>query len=117
MEFTYFRQIPKIQSKLIAGIGSVIRPDALRLPFSYIVGMDRTNREKKHSLTGGFVLKGFQETDFNLNLKAAIGLAYRSKTKNEPIRIVLEYYTGNLPYSQYEQQKIDWLGLGLYFNI
>lgn len=117
LEFTYFKQLPKIHSKLVAGVGSVIRPNALRLPFSYIVGIDRTNRVKKRSLTGGFVVKGFQETNFNLNLKAAVGLAYRSETKNEPVRIVLEYYTGHLPYSQYEQQKIDWLGLGLYFNI
>ncbi len=86
-------------------------------PFHTLLEWIEPTAKKKHSLTGGFVLKGFQETDFNLNLKAAIGLAYRSKTKNEPIRIVLEYYTGHLPYSQYEQQKIDWLGLGLYFNI
>ncbi len=64
LEFTYFRQIPKIQSKLIAGIGSVIRPDALRLPFSYIVGMDRTNREKKTQFNRRFCAKRFSGNRF-----------------------------------------------------
>ena len=117
LELTYIRQLPQLKSKVFAGVGGVIRPDALRKPFSYIVGMDRANQDKKHSLTGGFVIKGFQETDFNLNLKAGVGMAYRSDSKKEPIRIILEYCTGHLPYSQFEQQKIEWLGLGLYFNI
>jgi len=119
LEFTYFRQLPKSYGQLIIGAGAVIRPNALRLPFSYTVGVDRLleNQDRKWSFTSGFVVKGFQETNFNLNLKAGAGIAYHRPAKKEPVRIIAEYYTGHLPYSQFEQQKTEWLGVGLYFTI
>ncbi len=119
LELTYFRQLPTIKAKLITGVGAVVRPDAIRLPFSYLIGIDNflQQKDRKWSSTSGVVIKGFQETNFDLNLKAGTGIAYKSDAKTEPIRIILEYYTGHLPYSQFEQEKIQWLGLGLYFNI
>jgi len=119
LEFTYFRQLPQIRAQLITGIGAVIRPNATRLPFSYIFGVDNflQQEDRKWSFTSGLVFKGFQETNFDLNVKAGGGIAYRSDAKKEPIRIVLEYYAGHLPYSQFEQEKMEWLGLGLYFNL
>lgn len=119
LEFAYFHNLGINNARIVAGIGSVIRPYAKRLPFSYILGMENLSipSDNKWGLTGGWIIKGFQETDFNLNFKGAIGVGYKSDSKEELIRLVLEYYTGHLPYSQFEKSKIQWLGLGLYFNI
>ena len=119
IEFTYFYQLIENKLNTVIGLGSVIRPNALRLPFSYTLGLDYTaiKLSKNWGLTSGFVFKGFQETNFNLNVKASAGIAYQNQAKKQPIRIVIEYYTGHLPYSQFEQNKIEWFGLGLYFNI
>lgn len=119
MEFTFFRKLENSNTRLMAGVGSVIRPDAIRLPFSYIIGIEGLNHpfNDRWGLTSGVIIKGFQETKFNLNIKAATGISYQAPSKLNPIRIVIEYYTGHLPYSQLEKQKIQWLGLGLYFDI
>ena len=119
LEFTYFHNLGINNARIVAGVGSVIRPNAKRLPFSYLIGMENLSvpNDKKWGLTGGWIVKGFQETDFNLNFKIAAGVSYKSELKEDLIRLVLEYYAGHLPYSQFEQDKTQWIGLGLYFNL
>ena len=118
LEFTYFRELNN-HIRTYGGIGSVIRPNSLRLPFSYHLGFDANIKGagKKWGWTFGAFSKGHQETDFSPSLKAAAGRAFYAFKKVEPIRIVLEYYTGHLPYSQFEEERIEWLGLGLYFYL
>lgn len=119
LEFAFFHQLNNSTAELVAGVGSVIRPNALRLPFSYLIGIDHVNVSLNNnwSFTNGILLKGFQETDFDLNLKVATGFSYLPEHRKSPVRLLVEYYTGHLPYSQYEDQKTEWLGLGLYFTI
>lgn len=102
-----------------AGIGSVIRPDSPRAPFSYMAGtqLNWIKAMNHWGWTAGINVKGHQETDFNPNTKIAVGPAYFTDSKKEPIRLVLEYYMGHLPYSQFETQKVSWFGAGVYFYI
>jgi hypothetical protein len=119
LDINYFKQLnPHV--RLYLGAGSVVRPNSLRLPFSFQAGShynSKTAEESGWGWTSGFFLKNFQETDFTPNLKLGVGPAYYLSSKAEPVRIIIEYYTGYLPYSQYENSRIEWLGMGLYFYL
>lgn len=101
------------------GVGTVIRPNALRLPFSFHLGYNQElfKKENGWGLTYGAFLKGMQEHGFTPALKLGVGPAFYPNNKKEPLRIIFEYYKGNLPYSQYEFNKTEWLGLGVYFYL
>jgi len=118
LEFTYFRNMAK-NIRLYGGLGAVVRPNSKRLPLSYHLGGHKNWKAegKRWGWSMGYMLKGFQETDFNPNHKIGFGPAFFADSKREPMRIVLEYYTGHLPYSQFEPNRIEWLGLGLYFYL
>lgn len=116
LDFTYFRNI-NADTRYSAGIGYVIRPNSPRKPFSSWASITH-NRfgQSKFGLTTGANWKAFEETDFKANIKIALGLAYQTGNP-EPLRLVLEYFNGNMPYSQFEQSDLSYLGLGLYFYI
>lgn len=118
LDFTYFKKFRKEHS-WYAGLGSIIRSESSGAGFSYMSGLQLNwSKEKNHwGWTAGLNVKGQQQTDFNPNLKVAAGPAYFTDSKNEPIRLVLEYYLGHLPYSQFETQKVSWFGAGIYFNL
>lgn len=117
-DVAYFKTL-RDKHRLYASVGSVIRPQSLRLPFMFMAG-GQSNWKKDNNnwgWTAGLNLKAHQETDFYPNIKVAAGPAYFSTNKDEPIRVVLEYYMGHLPYSQYEIQRVYWFGAGVYFYI
>ncbi|MEQ8909657.1 MAG: DUF1207 domain-containing protein [Vicingaceae bacterium] len=118
LEISFFYLLDE-NIRLNAGLGSVVRPDALRLPFSFHLGANHNQwtKPKGWGLSYGWLLKGMQENDFTPGIKLGIGLAYFTAHKKEPLRILLEYYTGHLPYSQFEKGRIEWLGLGMYFYL
>ncbi len=100
-----------------ATVGSVIRPNAKRKALSSNLFFENSLfKTSNWGFTYGGLLKVVQETDFNPNIKLAAGLAYK-RDEYQPLRIVFEYYKGQLPYSQYEKNEIEWLGMGMYFYI
>lgn len=117
-DFTYFKTINN-KHRWYTGAGSIIRPQSLRLPFMFMAGSQSNWKKegKNWGWTAGFNVKSHQETEFFPNLKVAAGPAYFTDTKAEPIRVVLEYYMGHIPYSQFEVQRVYWLGAGLYLYI
>lgn len=118
IDFTYYRNL-RPNWRVYAGLGSVVRPNIKRRPFSYQIGSQREflKEKKQFALSCGINLQGFQETSFTPNVKTAFGVAYIQEDNEEPIRLLLEFYSGHLPYSQKEKETIDWLGIGLYFYI
>lgn len=118
IDFTYFKKMED-HFTLYGGIGSVTRLYSLRLPLSVFVGGQKDFKKEGKNWAWTFCgnFKSFQETQFNPNLKLAIGRAYFTKAKPEPVRLVLEYYNGHLPYSQYERIRTEWLGAGIYFYL
>jgi hypothetical protein len=118
LDFTYFRDINE-KYKYYVGVGSVIRPESTRLPFSYMFGGESNWKKaaNKWGWTAGLNVKGHQTTDFNPNIKIAAGPAFFTDSKQNPIRVVIEYYNGHIPYSQYESEKVSWIGAGIYFYI
>ncbi|NQV36870.1 MAG: DUF1207 domain-containing protein [Candidatus Marinimicrobia bacterium] len=63
----------------------------------------------------GTDIKIFQQNDFQPNFKLGVGLEF-GRTKAKPLRLMLEYYNGHLPYSTLEYQKVQLFGAGLYFD-
>ena len=63
----------------------------------------------------GADLRLLAQTDYTPNLKAAVGVEV-GKEENRPIALLIEFYTGKLPYSVYEHRRTAWVGLGLVFN-
>ncbi|MCK4579517.1 MAG: hypothetical protein KAU50_12065 [Candidatus Marinimicrobia bacterium] len=49
------------------------------------------------------------------NIKLVLDLEV-SRSRANPLRIILEYYNGHLPYSTLEHQQVRLIGMGLYFN-
>ncbi len=99
------------------GIGVGLRPFGERKPLSLQGGIffkDHKATSKNIRMIAGLDMKLFQQTDFVPNLKMAWGYEFGNITN--AISIVLEGYTGKLPYSPLEQENITWGGLGMYFK-
>jgi len=66
-------------------------------------------------LIGGFDLKIYEQNNFTPNWKVGIGIEI-GQNKTNSIKMLLEYYNGNLPYSTLEPEKVQLFGMGFYFN-
>ncbi|MEO1257824.1 MAG: DUF1207 domain-containing protein [Bacteroidota bacterium] len=116
LDFTW--SFIKNVTRYYAGLGMVVRPETIRKRFSSQFG---SQLEKPLStkwplgITAGFDLKILEQHDFNPSVKAAFGLRIGQSDKM-PLRIVAEYYRGNLPYSPFEFMRVQWIGAGLYFS-
>ncbi len=64
---------------------------------------------------GGIDTKYLEEYHYRPNLNAVFGIEM-GKPENQPLRLVLQYYNGHLPYSLYEFVTVQWLGLSMSFN-
>lgn len=110
--------MPKEGIKAAAGFGYVVRFPANRKPLSGYSSWehDILRAEKNWGLTYAANLKVKEETDFQPGCKFMGGIHIKREYA-PPVRFLFEYYNGHLPYSQFEQEKVEWYGLGLYFSI
>lgn len=67
-------------------------------------------------LVGGADFKSFEELGWNVNGNIAGGLEWYSPQATRRIRLLLNYYRGFNPYGQFFSQKIETIGVGLYFQ-
>lgn len=98
-----------------AGLGYVLNSPWGREPLKVQAGlMFRTaiRPGSKFNYIAGLDLQLLQETAWSLNthLGAGIEIAYR---KSRTFQIMLQYYTGNIPYSQYTHLKVQYVGAAL----
>jgi len=101
-----------------AGVGMVIRPKTVRRRFSAQAGSyfsKSLNLADNIRWVGGADFKIMAQNDFHTNSKLATGAEFGKRWKN-PVRILLEYYTGHLPYSVFEYRYVQWVGIGLYMD-
>jgi hypothetical protein len=117
LDLTWYFDRPLIG--LYAGAGAVVRPETIRRRFCLQAGslLDKPLKDGKLpvGLVSGFDLKILQEDDFNPRLKTAAGVRFGAPD-GRPVRLMIEFYRGNLPYSPYEFKRVQWLGLGLHFS-
>jgi hypothetical protein len=67
-------------------------------------------------LVGGADFKAFEELAWNVNGNIVGGLEWYSPQATRRVRLLLIYYRGFNPYGQFFSQKIETVGIGLYFQ-
>ena len=67
-------------------------------------------------LVGGADFKSFEELGWNVNGNVLGGLEWYSPQATRRVRLLLNYYRGFNPYGQFFSQKIETIGIGLYFQ-
>lgn len=100
------------------GAGMVVRPETIRKRFSAQAGFFyEKGIPSKWPLGffGGADLKLMAEHDFNPGLKVGAGLRV-GEPRGHPVRFMIEFFRGNLPYSPLESSEVAWLGMGVYFS-
>jgi len=102
--------------KSYAGIGSVITPATVRKRMVYQLGAYVSDFPPTllRPFVFGFDVKYLQQNNYRPMLKYGTGIKIK---KENPIYLMLEYYTGNLPYSRYESEvSTSWVGVSIYFE-
>jgi len=121
LDVTYSRDVAKLDGLryyLNAGYG-LRKPDERR-KISAQLGMyyrktdPATGRAKFARPITGIDLKLWQQNEFRpgIHFGAGVELGRSAST----LTFMLESYTGFRPYSQYESQQVQWVGLGMYLN-
>ncbi len=59
--------------------------------------------------------KIWQQNDYIPGINSAIGIAFKGE-KNRRLYMVLHYFQGRSPFSQYQFTYVNWLGVGAYFS-
>ncbi|GAB3749819.1 hypothetical protein GCM10028817_10310 [Spirosoma pomorum] len=101
--------------RLYGGIGIGLRKSEERKRFSAQLGaFYKKPSSRAARLVGGVDMKFWQETNFKPGIHAGIGVEV-GRTQNN-LTFLLEGYSGFRPYSQFESQHTNWLGVGIYLN-
>ncbi|MHC1703841.1 MAG: DUF1207 domain-containing protein [Tenuifilaceae bacterium] len=115
LDLTYLRL--KGENYWYAGLGEIYTKYVFRERFSlHGGGYIRFGNPKPLNLFASINLKVFAENSFNPDIRSAFGLSINRKS--EPlIRIWLEYYSGQLPYSTLDYGRVNWIGLAMWINV
>ena len=120
MDFTYSWQKPLWRYYVGAGTG--IRPsfkqdeERKRLAFQAGVLFKKAMPHKQNTKwLAGVDIRSLQQTDFEPGMKFGAGIQVGEESRN-PFNFLVEFYTGHLPYSKFEDQTVQWIGAGFYFN-
>ncbi|MEM6265113.1 MAG: DUF1207 domain-containing protein [Bacteroidota bacterium] len=96
-----------------------VRPSTIRKRLLLQAGFTfekRWTNSRYFAWIGGMDVKSWHQNDFYPNTKAAVGLQFGQQGKT-PVRILLEGYNGHMPYSVFENRRVGWIGMGMYFDV
>jgi Protein of unknown function (DUF1207) len=94
------------------GTGCVISPDPARERLSFQGGLELYYPiSKMNSVYSSMFITSMQETSFSPSAKMSLGIDIK-----KDLKILIEYYEGNLPYSAFETIHIGYFGVGLYLS-
>ncbi len=116
--------------RVYGGAGIVLRDPDERKPISGQLGFFYRNPSQRAvRFIGGVDIKVWQQTNFQPGIKAGAGFELgraglrsaasgraASGHSGNPFTLIVEGYSGFRPYSLYESQTVNWLGVGLYLN-
>jgi len=96
-----------------AGIGEIYTQFAFRKRLSFNGGgLYNFRSSKPGNLFTSFNIKVFAENNFIPDIRTAIGFSFNRRS--EPVlRLWLEYYSGQLPYSTLDYGRVNWIGLAM----
>jgi hypothetical protein len=100
-----------------AGIGEIYTKYVFRERFSLVGGgLLNFAENKPFNLFASINVKLLAENDFVPDLRTAFGASFNRKSESQ-IRIWLEYYNGQLPYSTLDYGRVNWIGLALLISL
>ena len=100
------------------GTGVVIRAYRYRAPMVFFGGAEYVtpvNKKGNIRFYGGFYADAKQELNYNPAINVGAGFQFGSPGR-QPVKILLTYFYGPLPFSIFEGLNIQWAGIGIYFN-
>jgi hypothetical protein len=114
IDLTYLRKFGN--SFFYAGTGYIYTINVFRERLSFQGGgLLNFGKPGSVNLFTGMDLKLLAENDFKPDIKTAIGVSFNRRSESL-IRIWLEYYSGQLPYSTIEYGRVNWFGMALRLN-
>ncbi len=78
-------------------------------------GLFNFSSSKPINLFTSINLKAFAENNFAPDIRTAVGISFNRSTESM-VKIWLEYYNGQLPYSTLDFGRVNWLGLAMWVN-
>ena len=121
LDVTYSRDAVKLAGlRYYVNLGYGLRKPAERAKVSAQLGLfyrkadPAEGRAKAIRPVAGIDVKFWQQTDFRPGIHFGAGIEVGRSANN--ITFLLESYTGFRPYSQYENQQVQWFGIGMYLN-
>jgi len=105
-------------SRYYYGLGYNISPNTIRKRISLQLGYYLNKDLKFKNGLGyfyGIDVKSFEQNKYRPGIKLGAGLEI-GRHKSNPVRLIIEYYKGHMPYSIFEYKQVRSLGLGLYLN-
>jgi hypothetical protein len=115
LDLTYLRL--KENNYWFFGLGEIYTPYAFRKRFSlHTGGLMNFKKTKSTNLFTSVNIKLLEQNNYSPDLRAAFGISINRKTESL-VRICMEYYTGQLPYSTLKYGRVNWLGLAVWINL
>jgi len=100
------------------GAGVVVRAAQYKKPLVFTGGLDyllSLNKKGTAKFYVGFYADSKQDHGFTPAINIGTGVQL-GKPDRRPIKILVTYFHGPLPYSVYEGRSVQWLGAGIYIN-
>lgn len=116
VDFTAAYQISNF--RIYLGIGATFRANTARRPMVFTYGLEyllALNQKESTHFYAGFYADSKEELGYSPAVNAGLGVQL-GKPDRRPIKFLITYYYGPLPYSVFYGNQIQWLGIGLYIN-
>ena len=117
LDLTLYKKFQSINLYGVAGYN--VSPNTVRKRLLIQVGGDwiqPLSANPELALVAGMDMKLYEHHDFVPNIRIGTGIEFARSTQT-PVKILLSYYQGQLPYSTLEYQKVRLLGLSLMFDL
>ncbi|TAL80400.1 MAG: DUF1207 domain-containing protein [Bacteroidetes bacterium] len=100
-----------------AGLGEIYTKYVFRKRLSFQGGgLLNFGKSKPVNLFTTLNVKLLAENIFDPDIRTAFGVSFNRECESM-IRIWMEYYTGQLPYSTLKYGRVNWLGLAMWINL
>ncbi|NQV41929.1 MAG: DUF1207 domain-containing protein [Candidatus Marinimicrobia bacterium] len=116
LDLTWYKKLTGLNLYGVAGYN--VSPNTVRKRLLLQFGGDWIHLLPKNpglALLAGVDIKLYEHYDYVPNIRIGAGVEFARGTPT-PVKILLNYYQGQLPYSTLENQKVRLIGLGLIFD-
>ena len=117
-QISFTRAIQYAKTRWYYGAGLNISPNTVRKRTLLQTGVEYQvpwqGSKTVEFICGGDV-KFYEQNDFRPNVKLGAGIRFTNDTLSN-MTFLLEFYDGHLPYSTLEDELVNWVGIGVYFQ-